>query len=463
MTRAHMLDECDTIAAIATAAGDAGIGIVRISGSQALSVAESVFRPKGSVRLSAVASHTLHYGWIVDAGAGIIDEALVTVMRAPRTFTREDVVEINCHGGAVPLRAVLEALLSRGCRLAEPGEFTRRAFLNGRIDLAQAEAVADIIRAKTDTALKVAASQLAGTLSRRVKALRSRLLDMTAAVEAQIDFPEDDTDVQWPGVREDLLFVRGQLIELIRQARYGRMLRDGATCVICGCANVGKSSLLNALLKKERSIVTHIAGTTRDVIEEIIDIRGIPVRIMDTAGLLEPRDLIEKKAIARTRSCIRRADLLLVVFDGTRRLNRQDRQLFRLAGKRAIAVINKTDRPQRVQKEQLAGRFSSVVQVSARTLKGIEEMEERIAAFFSGGQAQPQTGEGLVTNLRQTACLRQAEKSVAEALDSLDNKVTADRFCQSLKDALGRLDALCGGDACAEVVDRIFRDFCIGK
>jgi tRNA modification GTPase len=462
--KTFLADDRDTIAAIATASGEAGIGIVRISGAASLPVADTIFKARSGKRLSAAASHTLHYGWVAGADGKIIDEALVSLMRAPRTFTREDVVEINCHGGVVVLRAVLDAVLAQGCRLAQPGEFTKRAFLNGRIDLVQAEAVADIIRAKTDAALSMSVNQLAGHLGRMLTQLRAPLVDLVAGLEAQIDFPDDDTGrFDRNAVARQLLPVRKRLEELIRQARYGRMLREGVRCVICGCPNVGKSSLLNALLKKERSIVTHLPGTTRDVIEEVIDIRGIPVRIMDTAGLLEPRDLIEKKAVARTKSCIRQADLLLVVFDGGRRLSGRDRRLLRLSGKKAIAVINKIDRPRVVETAAIKRRFQNVVELSARKMRGVEDLEERIVALLGAGQACGHAEELLVANLRQAQYLRQAEKCVAEALDSLDNKVPAAYVCQSLKDALSAFDAVGGGNASEEVLAKIFSDFCIGK
>ncbi len=461
--RTVCVNDRDTIAAIATAAGEAGIAIVRISGPQALAVAEKVFQPKAPISLAAVTSHSMHYGWVVGPDNRTIDEVMVSVMRAPRTFTREDVAEINCHGGAVVVRAVLDAVLANGCRLAEPGEFTKRAFLNGRIDLAQAEAVADIIRAKTDAALAMGVDQLSGHLRRALDRVRAPLVKMVAGLEAQIDFPEDDTGrIDRAGLAQQLALVRRQLRALISQARYGRMLREGVQCAICGCPNVGKSSLLNALLKKERSIVTHIAGTTRDIVEDVIDIRGIPVRIMDTAGLLEPRDLIEKKAVAKTRGCIRQADLLLVVFDAGRRLGKADRALLRLSGKKAIAVINKIDRPRHIQAEAVKKRFPHMVELSAKKMQGIDRLEESIFGLLSAGHSV--TGQRvLVNNLRQAQCLRQAEKCVAEAGNSLDNKVPVAYLCQSLKDALAGIDAVCGGDASKDVLDRIFSDFCIGK
>ncbi|MFA4993669.1 MAG: tRNA uridine-5-carboxymethylaminomethyl(34) synthesis GTPase MnmE, partial [Candidatus Omnitrophota bacterium] len=289
----------DTIAAISTAVGEGSVGIVRLSGQNALAIADEVFAGKRNLKPSEFKTYTMHYGRIVCAGE-VIDEVILTIMRAPHSYTREDVVEINCHGGIVALRKVLDLVLERGCRLALPGEFTRRAFLNGRIDLAQAEAVIDIIRAKTDSALKVSLEQLKGGLSKEINKIRQGLLNILVVLEANIDFPEEELKQQdMVAISQNLAGVRTRLNGLLESAKAGRILRDGIQVVICGRPNVGKSSLLNALLKKERSIVTPIAGTTRDSIEEMIDVKGIPVRIVDTAGILKPRDLVEKKAVWR--------------------------------------------------------------------------------------------------------------------------------------------------------------------
>ena len=285
----------DTIAAISTAIGEGSVGIVRLSGAKALVIADAVFVGKRGLKPSEFKTYTLHYGKIVRGGQ-MLDEVILTIMRAPHSYTREDVVEINCHGGIVALRKILDLVLENGCRLATPGEFTRRAFLNGRIDLSQAEAVIDIIRAKTDSALKVSLGQLKGALSKEIDKIRQLLLNILVILEANIDFPEEDLKVQdMAEISERLDVARGQLSSLLDSARAGRILRDGVHVVICGKPNVGKSSLLNALLKKERAIVTSVAGTTRDSIEEIIDIKGIPVRVVDTAGILKPRDFVEKK------------------------------------------------------------------------------------------------------------------------------------------------------------------------
>jgi tRNA modification GTPase len=341
----------DTIAAIATGLGESGIGIVRISGKDALAVAGKLFLAKDGSKPSTYKTFTVHYGWVVDSSScsaadpkkyAIIDEVLLSVMRAPRSYTKEDVVEINCHGGVPAIRRVLELALQKGCRLAQPGEFTKRAFLNGRIDLAQAEAVQDIISAKTDSALKIAATQLEGVLSKRINKIREELLAVLVLLEANIDFPEEDTALaQADTLKKSIGLVNIELTSLLDSAVRGRVLREGLQAVICGRPNVGKSSLLNALLKQERSIVTAIAGTTRDTIEEVIDIRGIPVKIVDTAGIIEPRDLVEKHAVTRAKKYIDSADLVILVFDSSKPLTPQDKMLMRrLNKKRVLAVMN---------------------------------------------------------------------------------------------------------------------------
>ncbi|HTZ10851.1 MAG TPA: tRNA uridine-5-carboxymethylaminomethyl(34) synthesis GTPase MnmE, partial [Candidatus Margulisiibacteriota bacterium] len=323
----HYSDTGDTIAAVSTAMGEAGIGIVRISGGRALDIADKVFVSKENKKPSEFKTYTTHYGWIVSEGK-TIDEVILTVMLSPKSYTKEDIIEINCHGGLIALRAVLELVLSCGCRLAEPGEFTRRAFLNGRIDLAQAEAVLDVIRAKTDAALKLGLEQLKGSLSVGIGKIRERLTALLSPLEANIDFPEEQiAGVNLQGLGRELTSTEAQLKKLIEESKRARALREGIHVVICGRPNAGKSSLLNAILKRERSIVTPVAGTTRDTIEEIIDMQGMPVRIVDTAGILEPRDLVEKKAVARSRKVIEAADIAILIFDGSRRLNKDDKML----------------------------------------------------------------------------------------------------------------------------------------
>lgn len=459
----HRYDANDTIAAIATGAGESGIGIVRISGRQALSIADRLFVCRDKKAPSTFKTYTIHYGWVAD-GLEIIDEAILTVMRSPRSYTREDTVEINCHGGILPLRRTLESALKNGCRLAEPGEFTRRAFLNGRIDLAQAEAVLDVIRAKTDSALKISAEQMRGGLSARIRKVRSGVLDMLSALEADIDFPDEETGGLDRGeLRKGLRAVKEMLGEMLDSSRRGRILREGVNVVICGKPNAGKSSLLNALLKQERSIVTPIAGTTRDTLEEVIDIKGIPIRIVDTAGIIEPRDLIEKKAIERSKRYIAMADLVIFLFDGSVKLAKEDEMLMRRIRKRkTLAVINKTDLKARIEEGIIRKRFGRVIHISAKRLKNIGELESAIAETVYSGKVVF-TEASTVTNLRHIEAIRKAQKLIAEAADSLDNKISPEFIAQDLRDALGHLDDMLGKRFTEDLLDRIFSEFCIGK
>jgi len=476
----------DTIAAIATPIGESGIGIVRISGKDALKVADKIFVAKDGRKSSTFKTYTTHYGWIVDSFSRsrvlvfsrsnpltrepansrteIIDEVIVTVMRAPKSYTKEDIVEINCHGGIVALRRVLDLVLENGCRLAEPGEFTKRAFLNGRIDLAQAEAVLDIIRAKTDSALKIGVEQLKGTLSERINHLRKALLGILTILEANIDFPEEEIgSVNLRQIGERLHKINNAFKNILETAKHGRIFREGIHVVICGKPNVGKSSLLNALLKQERSIVTPVAGTTRDAIEEIIDIKGIPIRIVDTAGIIEPRDLVEKKAVQRSKRCIDLADLVILMFDGSKRLAKEDETLIKKLKKKAtLAIINKIDLKQKIEKDKILKRFKDVIDISAKKLKNINLLEDAIANLVYGGKISSSESV-MVSNLRHIETIKQAQKLIAQALNSLDNKLPLEFIAQDIKDALGHLDEILGKRFSEDLLDKIFSEFCIGK
>ena len=479
----HNLNLSDTIAAIATPIGESGIGIVRISGRDALKVADKIFVAKDDRKPSTFKTYTTHYGWIISAHssqltahsrnlramshellAEIIDEVILTVMRAPKSYTKEDIVEINCHGGIVALRRVLDLVLENGCRLAEPGEFTKRAFLNGRIDLAQAEAVLDIIRAKTDSALKIGVEQLKGTLSERINHLRKALLGILTILEANIDFPEEEIgSINLRQIGERLHKINNALKNILETAKHGRIFREGIHVVICGKPNVGKSSLLNALLKQERSIVTPVAGTTRDTIEEIIDIKGIPIRIVDTAGIIEPRDLVEKKAVQRSKRCIDLADLVILMFDGSKRLAKEDETLIKkLKKKSALAIINKIDLKQKIEKDKILKRFKDVIDISAKKLKNINLLEDAIANLVYGGKISSSESV-MVSNLRHIETIKQAQKLIAQALNSLDNKLSLEFIAQDIKDALGHLDEILGKRFSEDLLDKIFSEFCIGK
>lgn len=466
----------DTIAAMGTGLGEAGIGIVRISGKDALEIADKIFVGKDGNKPSQFKTYTLHYGWIVEPRTKdqeprtkIIDEVLLTVMRAPKSYTKEDVVEINCHGGIVAMREVLDLVLANGARLASPGEFTKRAFLNGRIDLNQAEAVLDIIRAKTDSALKIGTEQLRGALSLQVNKLRKGLLDVLTILEVNIDFPDEEIGaVKLEEVNKKLNTITNKLKDILDSAKRGQVLRDGIGVVIAGRPNVGKSSLLNALLRKERSIVSPIAGTTRDTIEEIIDIKGIPIRIVDTAGIIEPRDLVEKKAVARSKRYIDLADLIILLFDGSQKLTKEDKTLIKKfppqakKKKQIIVVINKIDLRQKIEKEKLKNTFRCLLELSARSSKNLDLLEDTIAGLVFGGKIN-KSEPVLVSNLRHIELFKVAQKSLDEACDSLDNKVSFEFIAQGIKEALDNFDSILGKKFSEDLLDKIFGEFCIGK
>jgi len=453
----------DTIAAISTPIGQGGIGIVRLSGKDAINIAGRIFVSKDKNKPSQFKTYTIHYGRIME-GAQVIDEVILTLMRSPKSYTREDVVEINCHGGLVTLHKILDLVIAKGVRLAEPGEFTRRAFLNGRIDLAQAEAVIDVICAKTDSALKISQEQLQGRLSTQIRQIRQGILDILILLEAQIDFPEEEiTATEKEGIAKKISASRGKISRLLSGSKTARICKEGIHLVICGKPNVGKSSLLNALLKKERSIVTSVPGTTRDTIEEIFDIRGIPVRIVDTAGIIDAKDLVGRKAVQRSKKQIELADLVVMLFDGSRPLGKDDRRLMdKLGSRKVIAVINKIDLRQRIDKEKIRKNFPCLVELSAKRYRNIELLEDAVAGHvYKGMVFSPEPV--MVSSLRHINALSAAEKLIAEAGNSLDNNLSGEFIAQGLKDALVYMDSILGKDSPEDLLNKIFSRFCIGK
>ncbi|HSH93454.1 MAG TPA: tRNA uridine-5-carboxymethylaminomethyl(34) synthesis GTPase MnmE [Roseimicrobium sp.] len=457
-----MLD--DTIAAIATPLGEGGLAVIRISGSSALSVADRVFQPAGKagIRPSLAASHTVHYGHIV-RGDDRIDEILLTVMRAPRTFTREDVVEISCHGGLLPARAVLSVILENGARLAQPGEFTRRAFLNGRIDLAQAEAVADVIHARTDLALRAANEQLSGKLSLRIGSLRDDLMLTLAHVEAHIDFPDEDIA---PDTLDQLLgrIARaiGFLDELLRTAPEGRLLRRGIRAAIVGRPNAGKSSLLNQLLGMDRAIVSPIAGTTRDTIEETANVRGVPVVFIDTAGLREAGDSIEAEGIRRSHASLESAELVLHVLDAAEPLAEEDLEyLRRFSQKRRILVRNKVDLPVRLELPA-DGPTTAVVDVSCASGQGIELLKDAIQQMVWSGKIHAEMLEVMI-NARHQEALQRGRQALDGARSSLTGGMTLELAAMELRVAVNAVGEVVGKTTTEDLLDRIFSEFCLGK
>ncbi|WP_447978803.1 tRNA uridine-5-carboxymethylaminomethyl(34) synthesis GTPase MnmE [Candidatus Nitrospira bockiana] len=467
----------DTICAIATPIGEGGIGIVRISGERALAVAEAVVRLTSGRPLSEMASHTLHHADVVDPSRprrrrslplDAIDEALVVAMRAPRSYTGEDVVEIHCHGGSLVLHTLMQALLASGARAAQPGEFTKRAFLNGRIDLPQAEAVLDTIRAKTAGSLRVAQAQLRGTLSIELERIQQRLIGLLAQVEASIDFTEEDIRFiqDEPLVRE--LGEAGEAVQrLIASADEGRVLRDGLALAIVGRPNVGKSSLLNALLQHDRAIVTAVPGTTRDVLEETVNIRGLPVRLLDTAGLRDTADPVEHEGIRRTRAAIDDADVLLIVLDGSSGLTDGDREVLRAApDKKTVIAVNKSDLLQALHDEDLEREGvrpgTATVRISAKTGAGLESLRDAVCTLVMRPDWEP--GEcPIVTNLRHRASLIKARDALAKAVESVRSGLSGEFVAMDLRGGIEALGEITGSVTNDDVLDRIFRDFCIGK
>lgn len=456
----------DTIAAIATPLGEGGIGIVRVSGPEAIEIAKRIFRAKNDNWYNA-GSHRLFYGHILDRQGLVIDEVLLSYMQAPHTYTREDVVEINCHGGIVPLRRVLELILGWGARLAEPGEFSKRAFLNGRLDLAQAESVIDIIRARTDAGLKLAMSQLKGELSRKIFSLQHKLLGLLAQLEAVVDFPEEGLEESAAAeILSTSLELLSEVNELIKGAETGKIYREGISTIIIGRPNVGKSSLLNAMLREDRAIVTEIPGTTRDIIEEIINIRGIPLKIIDTAGLHETEDAVEKIGVARTRDNINRADLVLLVLDAARGLTDGDRSIIENIGdKKFIILVNKVDveviKIEQSEVERLAAG-SPLLWISAEQGTGLAELEDMIVDMVLGGRATS-SDTVLVASVRHKQALEKAASYLNEAISSIRGKLPLDMVSIDLRSAWENLGDITGATSTEELLDRIFADFCIGK
>ncbi|RJQ51691.1 MAG: tRNA uridine-5-carboxymethylaminomethyl(34) synthesis GTPase MnmE [Nitrospiraceae bacterium] len=454
----------DTIAAISTPPGRGGIGIVRLSGGNAIKIAERIFISPKSKKLRQTASHRILYGHIANPkNREIIDEALVSVMKAPNTYTREDMVEINCHGGPAPLRRVLEIVLEKGARLAGPGEFTQRAFLNGRIDLAQAEAVLDVINALTEQGRRTAVEQLRGGLSARTEAVREKLADLAAVVETHIDFPEEDIG---PAPLKDMnkraLRIQQALKKLTDSARYGMILREGLKTAIIGRPNVGKSSLLNALLEHDRAIVTEIPGTTRDVIEEYLNINGIPARIMDTAGIREVRDIAEREGVKRSIRAMEDADLVLLVLDGSEALHKTDLELAeRSASKNTIFVINKTDLPRKINPKSGNVDLSPIVHISAKSGTGLEELKNKITESITAGNTG--SGDALVTNVRHARALEKALASVGSFISALPKKTSPEFLSVELRDALDAVGEIAGTTTPDDILNRIFSNFCIGK
>ncbi|MFW6112852.1 MAG: tRNA uridine-5-carboxymethylaminomethyl(34) synthesis GTPase MnmE [Thermodesulfobacteriota bacterium] len=452
----------DTIAAISTPPGEAGIGIVRLSGPRAQAIARQLFRPRRP--RDPWQSHRLYLGHILDSKGHVLDEVLLTLMRAPQTYTREDVVEIHCHSGFAVLKAVLAEVLAQGARLARPGEFTLRAFLAGRLDLSQAEAVLEVIQARTQASLRVAAAHLAGGLGKRLGEVRPVLLHLLARVDAALDFPDEAAELSPQSLDEELAGPLEELEQLLATYQQGRLLREGVGVVLAGRPNVGKSSLLNRLLNTERAIVTDIPGTTRDVIEETISLAGVPLRLSDTAGLREARDLVEELGVARSRERLAQADLILLLVDASEPLSSEDVQTLEdLAARPVLLVLNKIDLPQKIKVEDVR-RYSSqpVVEISALTGQGLERLEQAMVDAVLAGGAQP-AGE-IVTQARHAELLAQAQEALNRGRELLEQPEPPwELLAFEVKEALTALGEITGEEVGDAVLDQIFAEFCIGK
>lgn len=453
--------EFDTITAISTPLGEGAIGIVRLSGTDALAIAQSVFKGKN---LDQVASHTINYGHIVDPNTGtIVDEVMVSVMLAPKTFTRENVVEINTHGGIAVTNEILQLLIRQGARMAEPGEFTKRAFLNGRVDLTQAEAVMDIIRAKTDKAMTIAVKQLDGSLSQLINDTRQEILNTLAQVEVNIDYPEyDDVEEMTTALlREKTQEFQSLLENLLRTAKRGKILREGLSTAIIGRPNVGKSSLLNNLLREDKAIVTDIAGTTRDVIEEYVNIKGVPLKLVDTAGIRETDDLVEQIGVERSKKALQEADLVLLVLNASEKLTDQDRALLNLSqDSNRIILLNKTDLEQKIELEQLPDDY---IPISVLTNQNINLIEDRINQLFFDNAGLVEQDATYLSNARHISLIEKAVLSLEAVNDGLALGMPVDLLQVDLTRTWEILGEITGDAAPDELITQLFSQFCLGK
>lgn len=460
---AKTLTEFDTIAAISTPIGEGGISIVRMSGEDAVKIANKVFK---GANLTKVPTHTIHYGHIVDPDTGkTIDEVMVTVMRAPKTFTREDIVEINCHGGIVVTNHILQLLLGHGARMADPGEFTKRAFVNGRIDLTQAESVMDIVRAKTDKARQVAVQQLSGGLLKKIRAMRKEILNTLANVEVNIDYPEYDADtVTAKQMADTSQSVINKINQLLKTAQEGTVLRNGLATAIVGRPNVGKSSLLNYLTKSDKAIVTDVAGTTRDTLEEYVSIKGVPLKLVDTAGIRHTNNKVEKIGVERSEAALKKADLVLLILDSSEELTDEDMALVKETdGKKRIIILNKTDLGQKITTAGMRKLTSSaVISTSILKEKNLDELENTIKKLFFSG-IENSNDQVMVTNQRQTGLLQKAKKQLQDVIHAVNKDVPVDIAQIDFTGAWDTLGEITGDSAPDELINDLFSQFCLGK
>ena len=456
----------DTITSISTPMGEGAIGIVRLSGPQAIEIGDILY--KGKKKLSEVETHTINYGHIIDPETNeTVEEVMVSVLRAPKTFTREDIIEINCHGGILTINRILELTMTYGARMAEPGEYTKRAFLNGRIDLSQAEAVMDFIRSKTDRASKVAMNQIEGRLSDLIKKQRQSILEILAQVEVNIDYPEYDDveDATTDFLLEQSKRIKEEINQLLETGAQGKIMREGLSTVIVGSPNVGKSSMLNNLIQDNKAIVTEVAGTTRDVLEEYVNVRGVPLRLVDTAGIRDTEDIVEKIGVERSRKALSEADLILFVLNNNEPLTEDDQTLFEvIKNEDVIVIINKTDLEQRLDVSELREMIGDMplIQTSMLKQEGIDELEIQIKDLFFGGEVQNQDMT-YVSNSRHISLLKQARQSIQDAIDAAESGIPMDMVQIDLTRTWEILGEIIGESASDELIDQLFSQFCLGK
>ncbi|MCQ1519565.1 tRNA uridine-5-carboxymethylaminomethyl(34) synthesis GTPase MnmE [Staphylococcus aureus] len=458
--------DLDTITSISTPMGEGAIGIVRLSGPQAVEIADKLY--KGKHLLNDVPSHTINYGHIIDPESKeVVEEVMVSVLRAPKTFTREDIIEINCHGGILTINRVLELTMTYGARMAEPGEFTKRAFLNGRIDLSQAEAVMDFIRSKTDRASKVAMNQIEGRLSDLIKKQRQSILEILAQVEVNIDYPEYDDveDATTEFLLEQAKEIKQEINRLLDTGAQGKIMREGLSTVIVGKPNVGKSSMLNNLIQDNKAIVTEVAGTTRDVLEEYVNVRGVPLRLVDTAGIRETEDIVEKIGVERSRKALSQADLILFVLNNNEALTQEDYTLYEVVkNEDVIVIVNKMDLEQNIDINEVKDMIGDtpLIQTSMLKQEGIDELEIQIRDLFFGGEVQNQDMT-YVSNSRHISLLKQARQTIQDAIDAAESGVPMDMVQIDLTRTWEILGEIIGETASDELIDQLFSQFCLGK
>lgn len=457
-------DTTDTIAAIATPLGESGIGVIRISGSKAYDVGDAIFQSKSSLPLAQRRDRSIQYGLIVDDDGKAVDEVILLIMKGPRSYTAEDVLEIQCHGGRQSLSEILGLVLRHGARLANPGEFTQRAFVNGRLDLAQAEAVMDVIQAKSAKGLTSAVSQLEGRLSRVVGDMRLHLTDFITRLEVTVDYPEEDLeDIEVPDIAGAIREMERRLDDMLAESKSGRMMRDGVMAAIAGTPNAGKSSLLNRFLETERAIVTDVPGTTRDVIEEWISIQGVPICLVDTAGIRSTDDTVEQIGVRRAKEYMERADIILVVVDQSRPLQEEDRQILETArGRQALIVLNKEDLQPAFETEELQSYGLPLLSISASTGAGMGELKDAMLSLaLQQGLTAAQSA--LLANTRHIELVRQSREALQRALDTIEAGMPVDCAIVDIREAWELLGSITGDTVHDDIIEEIFSRFCLGK